>query len=108
FDPGRSRSLVLLEPNLTTEVLMRAKRGNALPIPTLAQEELVPRLVRVVVDAVPRLAPGTIMLTHTGYLAEQPGANPAAVLTEQAVWQVRADFGLRTVETVDGMAVVRL
>jgi hypothetical protein len=108
FDPASSRSLVLLEPNLTTEVLVRAERGNALPIPTLAQEELLPRLVRRVVGAVPGLPPGTIMLTQTGYLGEQPSPGVVPVLTEQAVWQVRARFVLRTLKTVDGLAVVRL
>src|SRR5205823_11404260 len=97
YDPGSSRSLVLLEPELTTEVLLRAHRGNALPIATPPQDIVLPAAVHHVLAAVPRLRPGTIMLTESGYLTAPPGSDPDPSLTELAVWQVRRFFSLRTV-----------
>jgi hypothetical protein len=109
FDPGGSRSLVLLEPELTTEVLLRAKRGNALPIATPPQDIVLPAAVRHVLAAVPRLRPGTVMLADQRYLAAAPGSDPSPSLTELAVWQVRRFFTLRTLaESRGGLVVAEL
>ena len=49
---------------------------------------MLPAAVRHVLAAVPRLRPGTIMLTESGYLTALPGSDPDPSLTELAVWQV--------------------
>jgi hypothetical protein len=109
FDPDSSHPLVLLEPELTTEVLLRADRGNALPIATPPQDIVLPAAVRHVLAAVPRLRPGTIMLADPSYLAAAPGSDPNASLTELAVWQVRRFFRLRMLaRSPSGLVVARL
>ena len=108
LDPGGSRSLVLLEPELTTEVLLRANRGNALPIATPPQDIVLPAAVRHVLAAVPRLRPGTIMLADSRYLTAAPGSDPSPSLTELAVWQVRRFFTVRTLAESRGLVVAQL
>jgi hypothetical protein len=108
FDPGSSRSLVLLEPEVTTEVLLRANRGNALPIATPPQDIVLPAAVRHVLAAVPRLRPGTIMLADSRYLAAAPASDPNPSLTELAVWQVRRFFTVRTLAESRGLVVAQL
>jgi hypothetical protein len=109
YDPHSSRSLVLLEPELTTEVLLRADRGNALPIATPPQDIVLPAAVRHVLAAVPRLRPGTIMLADPSYLAAAPGSDPNASLTELAAWRVQRFFRLRTLaRSPSGLVVARL
>lgn len=108
FDPGSSHSLVLVDPELTTAILIRAGRGNALPIATPPQDIVLPAAVSRELAAVPALRTGTVMLTETSYLTA-PNSDPAAPLTELAVWRVRQYFTLTTLDqTADGLAVVRL
>ena len=68
YDPGRSRSLVLIDPETTSEVLFRTKRGSLVPMSTPPQDIVLPSSVRRAVDAVAGLPVGTVMLTNTGYL----------------------------------------
>ena len=109
FDPGKSRSLVLVEPELTTEILLRANRGNAIPTSTPGQDILSPQATSLALRAVSQLPAGTIMVADSSYLGEAPYSNPAPTLTELAVWQVRRWFDLRTLtQTADGLTVSRL
>jgi hypothetical protein len=109
FDAGKSRSLVLVEPELTTEVLLRANRGNAIPIATPPQDITFPTAVSHALSAVRALPVGTIMIADSRYLAEKPYSNPAPTLTELGVWQVRRWFDLRTLtQAANNLTVSRL
>jgi hypothetical protein len=109
LDPGASRSLVLVDPELTTEVLLRAGRGNALPIATPFEDVALKSGLQRVLSAVPRLGSGTTMLTNASYLAAPLGSDPNAGLTEWAFWDVRRYFVLQTLaRTPDGLVLLRL
>ena len=109
FDPGKSRSLVLVAPELTTEILLRADRGNAIPTSTPGQDILSPQATSLALDAISKLPVRTVMLADSGYLSETPYSNPAPTLTELLVWQVWRWFDVRTLtRTSDGLTVSRL
>ena len=107
-DPGRDRSLVLLEPELTTEVLLRAGRGNAVPIATPPQDVILPAAVQMVLAAVPELPSGTVMLAEASYLAAPAGSVSYPSITQQAVWEVRRSFRLERIGEDGGIVAVRL
>lgn len=61
--PGQDSALVVTEPDLTTEILLRARRDNLVPLTNAVQDDLVPTLVdraRVAAEEVPA---GTLLLT---------------------------------------------
>ena len=109
-------ALVLLEPELTVETLLRTDRVNRLPIGHPEQDNLVldearPRVLR----AVDRLRPGTLMLVAPASFGRP--ARPIAentpealvALQKAALDRIRARFGLQLVDsTPGGFAVMRL
>nr|MDQ6915353.1 hypothetical protein [Actinomycetota bacterium] len=108
--PGRGPALVLLEPDLTVESLLLARRVNRLAVGDLIQDDLIrayrlPRIAR----AVRGLTPGTRMLVQ---LRTDPrvnlieGPNP---LHQAILAFIRQRFDLRLVATGrDGLSVVEL
>ena len=113
--PGE-RALVLLEPELTIETLVRTDRANLLPIGHPEQDNLVPDETEPkVLRAVDRLPPGTLMLVAPasfGRPAKRIAENvPAGLVALQkvALDRIRARFGLQLVDsTPGGFAVMRL
>lgn len=72
--PGDGPALVLTGPDLSTEILMRSRRINTLPLGQPAQSDLIrDRIAPLVEDAVNDLQPGDRMLVSRGLLdAELP------------------------------------
>jgi hypothetical protein len=78
---GRPALAVLLGPEMTTEVLVRSGRANALPIATPTEDALLPAAFSRLSAAAGRLPPRTVLVTEGSALAGDPGA-PAAELLE--------------------------
>jgi len=117
--PPRAPALVILEPELTIETLVRSRRVNVLPIGHPEQESLVPRQADPpVLRATDRLPAGTLMLTQPGQFdppVEPRGAAPhlrkgrLARIQRVALRRIRAKFRLETLERgPSGLAIVRL
>jgi hypothetical protein len=72
YIPRRDDALVITEPDLTTEILLRAKRDNVLPIANAIEDDLVPTLVDRARAVASRVPAGTYLLTS------EPPADPEA------------------------------
>jgi hypothetical protein len=107
YDPGNGPSLLLLPENIdmmpyTTEVLLKARRANVLPIGEPVEDNLIidrewPRIVAAV-DAVPD---GTILLTST--------LEPQTPILQRALAELRQRFDFQVVESSpNGLQVIRL
>jgi hypothetical protein len=73
FAPGQSRVAVVLQVDLSTEALIRAHRGNLLPMAVPLQESLLPaRSLSLIEKRLSRLEPGSVVLTEQGYLDQPP------------------------------------
>ncbi len=68
--------VVLLAPELTTEVLVRSDRTNVLPMATPSQDGIVPDAASRFVAALSRLPSGTLLLTDREAIADRPPAPP--------------------------------
>lgn len=103
--PSGQPALVLTEPELTTEILIRAGRQNALPISNPSEDALIASSRGRVVAASERVSAGTLLLTAAvpdGY----PGFN---ALQRTALSVLHRRFAFRSVEwTSDGVELVRL
>src|SRR5262249_58447704 len=88
YDPNSSRSLVLIDPETTSEVLFRTKRGSLVPMSSPPQDIVLPSSVRRAVDAVAGLPVGTVMLTNAAYLSAPPG-DANATMTQQVAQEVQ-------------------
>jgi hypothetical protein len=109
YDPGDGPALVVLPENVdivpyTTEVLLKVRRVNLLPISEPVEDNLVisrewPRILGTI-DAVPD---GTILLTSTGV---RPTSVP---ILQRALGELQQRFDFQVLETSpDGLQVVRL
>ena len=113
--PGEP-ALVLMEPELTVETLVRGGRVNVLPISHPEQENLVPdRSDPKVIAAVDALRPGTLMLTQpaaweTPVKPEAvPVANGLVHVQRLALDRIRARFSLQVIDQAPGgLAIVAL
>jgi hypothetical protein len=73
FALGRDRVAVVVRAELSTEALIRAHRGNLLPIPVPNQSSLLPeRSLSLVEKYLSRLKPGLAVLTEQSYLKQPP------------------------------------
>ena len=73
FAPGQSRVAVVVQRSFSTEALIRAHRGNLLPLAVPLQESLLPaRSLSLVEKRLPLLGPGSVVLTERGYLDKPP------------------------------------
>jgi hypothetical protein len=125
--PDTGQALVLIEPDLTTEVLMQSGRINRLPIGHPRQEDLIrPEWLPEVYEAVDSLEPGTLMLTQRSVLEAPPVLGPLDAPSEAytgapqeyrrpvalqllALERIRERFRLVVVErTPSGFLVMRL
>jgi hypothetical protein len=116
--PSGAPALVLLEPELTVETLVRGGRVNVLPIGHPEQENLVPQLADPrVLRSVERLAPGTLMLVQPdqldapvkALLALPSGRRKLVRVQRLALERIAERFRLETVERgPSGLALVRL
>lgn len=105
---------VLTEPELTTEVLMRAGRRNLLPISDPAEDSLIASSADRVRAAAEGIPPGTLLLTSP--VPEPPGQiSPTGsyrdfnALQALALSILRRRFDFQLVErTGDGIELVRL
>jgi hypothetical protein len=108
--PGRGPALVLLEPDLTVETLVRARRVNRLPVGDLIQDDLIrahrlPRIAR----AIQGLRPGTRMLVQIGIDPRVNLIERSNPLRDTIMAMIRQRFDLRPVATGgDGLSVVEL
>jgi len=113
--PGE-RALVVMEPELTVETLVRAGRINVLPISHPEQENLVAEETDPkVIAAVDRLRPGTLMLTQPAAWntavkpPSVPRLNGLVRVQHLALDRIRSRFELEILERGrDGLAIVRL
>jgi hypothetical protein len=125
YMPGQSHVLILLpqSPQLTVEILMRSKRGNALPISDPVEESFVPSLwVGQLRRAALRLRPGARILINQdtlktlASLRARPGYNPIAQphigsdpLEEWLLLELTRRFDLRVIgRGARGFLVVEL
>jgi hypothetical protein len=125
YMPGERRSLVLLPlaPDLSTEVLMRSGRANALPLGDPKADGFVPTVwMPIIRPGIARLRPGRrVLLDRTGAalfatLARQPGRDVFAEpllsgnpLDEWILQQIGRRFSLRLVaHDRSGLVVAQL
>lgn len=91
--PPSSQALVIAEPSLAAEILVRTDRVNALPISFPFEDDLVlERSVRRVRDAVARLDPGTPMLLQRDALSDvsnRPAVGVIAVIGGKRLSEVQ-------------------
>lgn len=117
--PEGQPALVITEPELSVETLVRSDRINVLPIGHPEQDNLVPEQADPKVRrAIDRLRPGTLMLTQPkAFAARVKGAAVPASLSNRglvriqrmALDRIRARFRLEEVErSPSGLAIVRL
>ena len=122
--PGERRSVVLIQPNMITEVLMRSERSNRLPLADPIEDGFIEDERRPgLVEAAAQLEDGDRLLLDDAALAglavvredpdsellEQlvPGA-PTAPLELYALLEIDRRFMLRPVARRDGFVVVEL
>ena len=73
FAPGQDRVAVVVNGDLSTEALIRAHRGNLLPMAVPVQESLLPeRSLSLIEKRLSRLRPGFVVLTERAYLDQTP------------------------------------
>jgi len=73
FAPGQDRVAVVVDADLSTEALIRARRGNLLPIAVPYQDSQLPaRSLSLVEKRLSRLRPGLVVLTIRDYLDQPP------------------------------------
>lgn len=108
--PARQRVAVLMEPDLTVETLVRARRANALPVGDLIQDNLIRKYTQPRLDhAIGALKPGALMLVQLRpepRIAPLEGSFPPL---QRALARVRQRFALQVVATSQSrLSVVRL
>lgn len=115
--PRGRPALVIVEPDLSVETLVRSDRVNVLPIADPEQDNLVPDQVDPRVRrTIDHLQPGTLMLIQPDALdapVKPIGALPTdrklVRVQKMALDRIRARFSLHEVEgTASGLALVRL
>lgn len=116
--PKGEPALVITEPELSVETLVRSDRVNVLPIGDPEQDNLVPNETYPKVRrAIDRLPPGTLMLTQLAVfdapvkpLGLRPNSRGRLVRQQKlALDRIRARFRLEEVDrSPRGFAVVRL
>jgi hypothetical protein len=116
--PKGEPALVITEPELSVETLVRSDRVNVLPIGDPEQDNLVPDETGPKVRrAIDRLPPGTLMLTQLAVfdapakpLAVRPDSRRKLVRVQKvALDRIRARFRLEEVDrSPRGFAIVRL
>lgn len=115
--PPGTPALVIMEPELTVETLVRSDRINALPISHPVQDNLVPdQILPKLIATVDALAPGTLMLTQPatwGSPSKQPVglivAGGLVAVQRLALDRIRSRFRLEIIDrTAAGLAMVRL
>jgi hypothetical protein len=112
--PAGEPAAVLTEPALTTEILIRAKRRNLLPISDPTEDALIDSSVDRVRATGERLPPGTLLLVSpasvgAGEFAPTGLARKFNALQVLALSILRRRFEFHPVErTPDGIELVRL
>jgi hypothetical protein len=114
--PGQSRALVLIQPDLGVETLLRGDRINLLPVSDVYMDDFIwEDTVERVLPAIERLRPRTLMLTERFYLT--PGARrdylapnqPMLPLERVMIRHIRQRFRLDPIlATSSDLMVVRL
>ena len=114
--PRGTPALVVMEPELTVETLVRSGRVNILPISHPEQDNLIPDHTEPkIIAAVDALRPGTLMLTQPAAW-NTPVKAPAVVVANGlvrvqrlALDRIRARFRLQVIDGAPaGLAIVRL
>jgi hypothetical protein len=125
FLPGERLSVVLAQPNVANETLMRSGRANQLPISDAWEDSFVPdERLPAIRDAVARLRPGRRVLLDQGMLLALAGlrarpeldplrptapGSPVASVQVFALNELRQRFRLETVHRgAGGWVVMRL
>ncbi|MGD0272576.1 MAG: hypothetical protein ABSB96_02440 [Gaiellaceae bacterium] len=116
FAPGRSRVAVVVRADLQTEALIRAHRGNLLPIAVPNQDAWLPeRSLSLVEKRLSRLGPGSVVLTEQDYLDKPPhyryrgAAGNADELEVVVLSEIRRLFRYRVAATTpDGLVLLIL
>jgi hypothetical protein len=114
--PPGAPALVIMEPELTVETLVRSGRVNVLPISDPEQDNLVPDHVDPkVIRTIDGLAPGTLMLTQPATWNTPvkrpaiPVRNGLVRIQRLALDRIRSRFELVVVDRgPHGLAIVRL
>ena len=122
--PGERLSVVLAQPNVANETLMRSGRANQLPIADAWEDSFVPdESVPAIRDAVRDLRTGRRLLLDSGMvfalaaLRANPGldplrpavpGSPAAPVQVFALSELRRRFRLVPVHREGGWVVMRL
>jgi hypothetical protein len=111
--PSTEPVAVLTEPELTTEVLMRAGRNNLLPISHPPEDDLIDSSDGRVLAAIRGLPAGTLLLTSPpappGTISPTGEPSEFNLLQEHALEALHRRFGFRLVRrTPEGIELVRL
>jgi hypothetical protein len=108
------RVLVLTEPDLTTEILLRAGRANLLGISHPPEDSLLVENIERVQEEAAQIAPGTLLLTSPvadppGQLTPMGAPRDMSVATAAALIVLRERFALRLVDaSPGGLQIMRL
>lgn len=111
--PAGAPALVLTEPDLTTEILVRADRRNLLPTAHPLEDDLLDSSDALITDAAEHVPAGTLLLTSTPPNATAPTGplNPANFVGLElvALDVLHRRFAFVIVDrTPDGLRLVRL
>jgi hypothetical protein len=120
--PGESSSILLVDPDIGVETLMRSGRSNRLPIADAREDSFVPKdRTSVLSDAVAGLRPRERVLVDQGMLAAlaavrsgadplagSPLGEPSAPVQRFALEELDERFRLRPAGRAGGFAVLEL
>lgn len=109
----KEQALVLVDPELTTEILIRMNRRNVLPMVNPGQEDYLASSNKRVSDAVAKIAPGTFLLTSItpppGMLTPLGWPSGKLAIEWFALKELRSRFRFEVVkQTPDGFQLIQL
>jgi hypothetical protein len=110
--PGQGRTLVLTEPDLTVEILLRSDRANLLPMAHPTEDDLLMSNHERVRAAAERIPAGTLMLTSpppTSGRTPVGGPRTFTLLQRHALEILHRRFDWETIDRApSGLMMVRL
>ena len=112
--PPHAPALVLAEPNLTTEILIRSGRRNVLPMSNPPEDALIASSRGRILAASEQVPPGTFLLTssvpgQSGEIAPVEATDELNGLQQVALSALQRHFEFQPVEwTYDGLELMRL
>ncbi len=101
-EPSHAPLLVLVEPAVTTEVLIRLDESNVLPIGAPIQDGLVPRRRDALIAQTAHVPCGTRVVTQTAPMPQEQPPEAGKTLLEGVLDELRRHFTFETVASAPG------